>query len=78
MGAKANAMWYSIIQTAKLNKLRVREYLEYLLEAFALAEQPDCKAHLPWSPESQERVRTTELKQARTNHLYQDFTVCIW
>ena len=40
VGAKANAMWYSIIQTAKLNKLRVREYLEYLLEAFAWTDQP--------------------------------------
>ena len=54
VGAKANAMWYSIIQTAKLNKLRVREYLEYLLEAFAWTDQPDWKAYLPWAPEIQE------------------------
>ena len=59
VGAKANAMWYRIIQTAKLNKLRVREYLEYLLEAFAWTDQPDWKAYLPWAPEIQERFCIT-------------------
>ena len=63
VGAKANAMWYRIIQTAKLNKLRVREYLEYLLEAFAWTDQPDWKAHLPWAPEIQERFCITNWKK---------------
>ena len=37
--AGANAIWYTFIQTAKLNQLKVREYLEYLLLAFAWTEK---------------------------------------
>ena len=39
-GAEANAIWYTFIQTAKLNQLKVREYLEHLLSAFAWTEKP--------------------------------------
>lgn len=78
VGAKANAMWYRIIQTAKLNKLRVREYLEYLLEAFAWTDQPDWKAHLPWAPEIQERFCITNWKKARRNILFQDISASFW
>lgn len=53
-GARANAIWYSIVQTAKLNHLDVFKYLETLLEAFTKRKKPDVEAYLPWAPKIQE------------------------
>ena len=57
-GAKANAIWYSIVQTAKLNHLDVFKYLETLLSAFTKRETPEIEAYLPWAREIQESCKT--------------------
>ncbi len=56
-GARANAIWYSIVQTAKLNYLDVFKYLETLLEAFTKRKKPDVEAYLPWAPQIQETCK---------------------
>ena len=56
-GAKANAIWYSIVQTAKLNHLDVFKYLETLLNAFTKRETPEIEAYLPWAREIQESCK---------------------
>ncbi|SEL36353.1 IS66 C-terminal element, partial [Limosilactobacillus mucosae] len=56
-GAKANAIWYSIVQTAKLNHLDVFKYLEPLLSAFTKRETPEIEAYLPWAREIQESCK---------------------
>lgn len=52
-GAKANAVYYSLIESAKVNKLNIEKYLAYLLEEIPQLEQiNDDKAlekYLPWS-----------------------------
>lgn len=48
-GAQANALYYTLIQTAKLNGLNTYKYLEILLEAARSPETTDWKAYLPWS-----------------------------
>lgn len=57
-GAEANAIWYTFIQTAKLNQLKVREYLEHLLSAFTWTESPVWEAYLLWDPEIQRKFGT--------------------
>ena len=57
-GAEANATWYTFIQTAKLNQLKVREYLEHLLSSFTWTESPVWEAYLPWDPEIQRKFGT--------------------
>ena len=57
-GAEANAIWYTFIQTAKLNQLKVREYLEHLLSAFTWTKSPVWEAYLPWDPEIQRKFGT--------------------
>lgn len=57
-GAEANAIWYTFIQTAKLNQLKVREYLEHLLSSFTWTESPVWEAYLPWDPEIQRKFGT--------------------
>nr|MCR5338158.1 transposase domain-containing protein [Lachnospiraceae bacterium] len=52
-GAKASAMIYSIVETARANNLTVQSYLEYLLTELA-AHADDTKRDfiadlLPWS-----------------------------
>ena len=51
--AKANAIWYSLIQTSKLNGLDISKYLNYI---FSLLEQRKdvVEAYLPWNPEVKE------------------------
>lgn len=56
-GAKVNAIWYSIVQTAKLNHLDVFKYLETLLSAFTKRETPEIEAYLPWAREIQESCK---------------------
>ena len=47
-GAKASAMLYSIIETAKANGLFIDDYLNFCLDE--LAKQPTCVEHLlPWN-----------------------------
>ncbi|WP_338218096.1 hypothetical protein [Lacticaseibacillus salsurivasis] len=52
MGAEANAIWMTLVETAKANELDPRGYVEQLMEnlsqyrAEPTEEQP--AAHLPW------------------------------
>lgn len=56
-GAEAHAMWMTITQSAKLNGLDVREYLEVILRASTLPDKPDWEAYLPWNyKQKQEKV----------------------
>lgn len=57
VGAKANAIWYSIVQTARLNHLDVFKYLETLLSAFAKRETSEIEAYLPWAHKIQESCK---------------------
>ena len=61
-GAKASAMIYSIVETARANNLTVQSYLEYLLTELA-AHADDTKRDfiadlLPWSKAAQKKCRS--------------------
>ena len=50
-GAKANAIMYSIIESAKLNKLNVYKYIKYLLEELPQLEELNeinLEKYMPW------------------------------
>ncbi|KRM63823.1 hypothetical protein FC14_GL000174 [Ligilactobacillus agilis DSM 20509] len=53
-GAKANAIWYSLIQTAKLNGLDVTKYLNYIFSLLEQRKEVDVEAYLPWNSEVKE------------------------
>ena len=51
-GAKANATFYSLIESAKINKLNIYKYLNYLLEKLPQEDYLDneiLENYLPWS-----------------------------
>lgn len=54
-GAKANAVMYSIIESAKANHLNIYRYINYLLEQLPQLENPtdekELEKFLPWSKE---------------------------
>lgn len=63
-GAKASAVMYSIVETAKANNLKVYEYLTYVLtELSKIIEYPNTEVPerlLPWSEELPENVRKSK------------------
>lgn len=52
-GAKANAVMYSIIESAKVNNLNIYKYINYLLEEFPqiknIQDENILEKYLPWS-----------------------------
>ena len=59
-GAKANATYYSLIESAKINKLNIYKYMNYLLESLPQYEnlsEEVLKKYLPWSEDLPEDVR---------------------
>ena len=52
-GANANAVWYSVIESAKANKLNINKYINYLLKELPQLENEQSKKeiekYLPWS-----------------------------
>ena len=46
----AGAIFYTIVQTAKLNNLDVFKYLKLIFEAYTRSQNLDLKAYLPWNP----------------------------
>ena len=52
-GAKANAMIYTIIQTAKLNNLRIFDYLKYVFDQYTKRVAVKVEDLLPWNQEIQ-------------------------
>lgn len=59
-GAKANAVWYTLIESAKLNKLNVNKYIKHLLEQLPQLDTPvsitSLEKLLPWSKELPEDI----------------------
>lgn len=59
-GAKANATMYSLIESAKINKLKIYNYMKYLLEELPQLENlndDSLEKYLPWSKELPDDVR---------------------
>lgn len=63
-GAKANAIMYSIIESAKANNLNIYKYITYLLEKLSQLEgvqtEEQIKKYLPWSEELPEDILNYE------------------
>ena len=60
-GAKANATIYSIIETAKVNKLNIEKYIKYLLNELpqleSIQDEASLKKYLPWSEEIPDEIK---------------------
>jgi len=56
-GAESSSMYYSLIETAKENKLNPFEYIKYLLETLPTAKTSELEALLPWSEFLPDRCR---------------------
>lgn len=54
-GAKANAIYYSLIESAKANNLNIYKYMNYLLNELPQIEteqtEERIEKYLPWSKE---------------------------
>nr|WP_283548087.1 IS66 family transposase [Ligilactobacillus salivarius] len=50
-GARASAIFYSLVQTAKLNKLDIFKYFNYIFSLLEKRENVKVEAYLPWNPE---------------------------
>ena len=54
-GAKANAVYYSLIESAKINNLNIEKYIKYLLDTIPQMDNPsnekELEKYLPWSKE---------------------------
>ena len=48
-GAEASSIMYTIIETAKENRLNPFQYVKFLLEVLPSASSSDLEAFLPWS-----------------------------
>lgn len=63
-GAKANAVYYSFIESAKLNNLNIYKYINYLLRELPQLEgdqeETDIEKYLPWSKELPEEILNYE------------------
>lgn len=70
-GAEANAIYYSFIETAKLNKLNIYKYINYLLETLPQLEgeqkDTDIEKYLPWSEELPKEIRNYEEEYTELN-----------
>lgn len=60
-GANANAVYYSLIESAKLNNLNIYKYLNYLLDSLpqldGIQTEESLERFLPWSDELPDDVR---------------------
>lgn len=56
-GAKMSSIYYSLIESAKMNHLDIHEYLEYILEEIQNNENMDYQKLLPYSNELPEHLR---------------------
>lgn len=63
-GAKANAVYYSIIESAKANKLNINKYINYLLQNLPQLEGQQTEEkilkYLPWSKELPKDIQDFE------------------
>ena len=59
-GAKANATFYSLIESAKINKLNIYKYINYLLEKLPQEDYLNkevLESYLPWSEKLPQEIR---------------------
>ena len=66
-GAEASAVIYSIVETAKANRLDPRAYIEYILSkmpSMDLSDKETISALLPWAGSIPDNVRLPELIQS--------------
>lgn len=61
-GAKASAITFSLIESAKENDLKPFEYLEYLLKELPSATTKDLDRFMPWSEDIPDYCRTSKTK----------------
>jgi uncharacterized Fe-S cluster protein YjdI len=66
-GAKASAIVYSIIETAKANGLKPFEYLEFLFETIPNVTTGALDSLLPWGDAVPERCRMPVKKEGAQN-----------
>lgn len=63
-GAKANAIYYSLIESAKANNLNIYKYIKYLLDVLPQLEgeqtEDEIEKYLPWSKELPEEILNFE------------------
>ncbi|MBQ6240540.1 MAG: transposase domain-containing protein [Firmicutes bacterium] len=63
-GARALAICYMILETAKANHLDIRKYLDWLLSMLPRipesSRQDELESMLPWDPEVQRFFRTRD------------------
>ncbi len=63
-GAKANGVYYSLIESAKLNHLNINKYIKYLLKELSQIEgektEAEIEKYLPWSKELPEDILNYE------------------
>lgn len=63
-GAKANAIYYSFMESAKLNNLNIYKYFNYLLNELPQLEgeqkESEIEKYLPWSKELPSEIRNFE------------------
>lgn len=52
-GAKANAIFHTLIETAKLNGLNASKYFNHVISLLELRKTVEIEAYLPWNPEIQ-------------------------
>lgn len=59
-GARANAIYYSLIETAKVNHLNINKYIRYLLETLPQLNgeqtEEEIEKYLPWSEKLPEDI----------------------
>ena len=67
-GAKANAVLYTLVESARANELKVYQYLDYLLTElpeldYAYLKDPAMlDKYLPWSAELPDEIRMNQKK----------------
>jgi len=73
-GAESSSIYYSLIETAKENKLNPFQYIKYLLENLPTAKTSELETLLPWSESLPEvcRVPVKEMNVKPEKPMYHD------
>ena len=75
-GAKASAVIYSLVESAKLNKLNIYKYINYLLSELPQLENLNNEAelakYLPWSKQLPKEILNFQSSEVETDE-FEDF-----